>query len=366
MNDIEKTRYDRHLRLPQIGEAGQIKLSHAKVLVIGAGGLGCPVLQYLTAAGIGTIGIIDDDNISLSNLQRQVLYQTAQIGQNKAIVAKTNLNKLNDQINILAYDSRLTPLNAIELTSPFDIIVDCTDNFATRYMIDDACLILNKPFVYGAIHTFEGQISVFNYQDGAHYRCLFPNPPEPNSIPTCNEIGVIGTLPGIIGTYQANEVIKIILNLGDILSNKLLTINTLTHTNQVFKFKRKRTADHVPTDIKQFKETNYDWFCNGIEDDNSSKLEVSFNQIKGKIQQEDIYLVDIREIHEQPKYEKTDKLICLPMSEINQRLEEIPKNKEIYVFCQHGIRSLRLVNQLRKHEEFKHTFSIKGGILKMI
>src|SRR5690606_19253182 len=215
-------RYSRHIILSEIGQAGQDKLLSAKVLVIGAGGLGCPVLQYLAAAGIGTLGIIDFDVVEISNLQRQVLFGTSSLGKNKAEAAKKHLEDLNPEISIMAYAEKLTYQNALELFKNYDIIVDGSDNFETRYLVNDACIITNKPLVFGAIYKFEGQVSVFNYQNGPSYRCLFPNPPQKDTVPNCSEIGVLGVLPGIIGSMQANEVLKIILGIGSTLSGKLL------------------------------------------------------------------------------------------------------------------------------------------------
>ena len=223
----EKYRYSRHLLLEEVGLQGQEKLKKAKVLVVGAGGLGCPILLYLAAVGVGTIGVIDFDTIDASNLQRQTLFSTNDLGRSKAKVAKEKLNSNNPFIEVISYNEQLTNENALDLFSKFDIIVDGTDNFYTRYLVNDACLIANKPLVYGAIHKFEGHVSVFNYQEGPTYRCLFPNPPKAGSIPSCSEVGVIGVLPGIIGTQQANEVIKIILGTGKVLSGRLLIYNAL-------------------------------------------------------------------------------------------------------------------------------------------
>lgn len=232
------SRYNRHIILPEIGKEGQDKISKAKVLVIGAGGLGCPIAQYLAAAGIGILGIIDFDVVDISNLQRQVLYGKSSLGKNKALAAKQRLEDLNDTITINAYAEKLTHKNAIELFSNYDIVVDGSDNFNTRYLVNDACIITNKPLVFGAIYKFEGQVSVFNYKNGPSYRCLFPNPPEEGAVPNCSEIGVLGVLPGIIGTMQANEVLKMVLELGDVLSGKLLCYNALTLQNSILKIQR--------------------------------------------------------------------------------------------------------------------------------
>jgi len=204
MNPKEVERYSRQLLLSEVGKEGQKRLLASKVLVIGAGGLGCPILQYLTGAGVGTIGIIDDDVVSVSNLHRQILYGVSSVGQHKAIAAKDRLSDLNPDISIVPYTERLTTKNALSLFSDYDIIVDGSDNFSTRYLVNDACILTNKSLVYGAIYKFQGQVAVFNYQNGPSYRCLFPDPPAPGDAPSCSEIGVIGVLPGIIGTLYIN------------------------------------------------------------------------------------------------------------------------------------------------------------------
>lgn len=231
-------RYSRHITLSEVGLIGQLKIAESKVLVIGAGGLGAPLLLYLTAAGVGTIGIVDSDTVSLSNLQRQVLFREQDLDLNKADIAKELLSARNSELNITAYPVALSTSNALEIIKPYDIVVDCTDNFRTRYLINDACIKLNKPFVFAAIYKFEGQLSVFNYAGGPTYRCLFPTPPKAGEVPNCEEAGVMGVLPGILGTYQANEVLKMILNLGEVLSGKLVSINLLTNQQNSFQFRR--------------------------------------------------------------------------------------------------------------------------------
>ena len=235
------SRYNRHIILSDVGQQGQDKLSDAKVLVVGAGGLGCPVLQYLTAAGIGTLGIIDFDIVEESNLQRQILFGTESLGTNKAIAAKKRLEDLNPTINIEAITERLTSKNALSLFKEYDLIVDGTDNFATRYLVNDTAILTNKPFVYGAIYKFEGQVSVFNYKDGPSYRCLFPIPPKEGSVANCSEVGVLGVLPGIIGTMMANEVIKIILEFDQVLSGKLLCYNSRTAESSTLKINKNQS-----------------------------------------------------------------------------------------------------------------------------
>ena len=251
------SRYNRHIILSEIGQAGQDKISNAKVLVIGAGGLGCPILQYLTAAGVGSIGIVDFDSVNISNLQRQVLFGTSTLGKNKAEAAKQRLEDLNDEISIVAYPKKLTHSNAVDLFHKYDIIVDGTDNFETRYLVNDACIISNKPLVFGAIYKFEGQVSIFNYKNGPSYRCIFPHPPEKGSIPNCSEVGVLGVLPGIIGAMQANEVIKIILEFGNMLSGKLLCFNALTLQNSIIRISRsEKTIQSVLKNKETFHKKN--------------------------------------------------------------------------------------------------------------
>ena len=223
----ELRRYNRHLMLPEIGTEGQEALKEAKVLVVGAGGLGCPVLQYLAAIGVGKLGIIDFDNVDEENLQRQVLYGLHDLGKLKAIIAKTRLQHLNPLVDYEIINIRMDKENALEIIHQYDIVVDATDNYPTRYLINDACVILKKPMVYGSIFKFEGQLSVFNYKEGPTYRCLYPTIPGKREAPDPSEIGVIGVLPGIIGSFQANEVIKMIIGKGKILSGKLLVINIL-------------------------------------------------------------------------------------------------------------------------------------------
>ncbi len=234
----ERQQYDRHLVLPEIGEIGQQKLKQAKVLVVGAGGLGCPVLQYLTSAGVGVIGVIDGDEVSISNLQRQILYSVDDVGKSKAEVAKQKLIRQNPFVEIHTFREFLSKENALSIIEKFDIVVDASDNFPTRYLVNDACVLAGKPLVFGSIFKFEGQVSVFNYKGSATYRCLYSNPPQPNEVLNSSEVGVLGVLSGIIGCFQANEVIKIICEIGEILSEKLLVYNALTLNYFTLKYKK--------------------------------------------------------------------------------------------------------------------------------
>ncbi|MFN3392412.1 MAG: HesA/MoeB/ThiF family protein [Meiothermus ruber] len=223
----ELDRYARHIVLPGVGGAGQARLKQSAVLVVGAGGLGSPVLMYLAAAGVGRLGLVEMDRVDVSNLQRQVLFDTPSVGQPKAEVAKSRLESLNPHIQVEAHAERITSENALRLLEPYDLVIDCTDNFPTRYLLNDACVLLDKPLVYGAIHQFEGQLSVFHHQGGPCYRCLFPQPPRPGTVPNCAEAGVFGVLPGVIGSLMATEAIKVLLGLGEVLSGKLLLYDGL-------------------------------------------------------------------------------------------------------------------------------------------
>jgi len=228
LSQEEINRYSRHLILPEVGLKGQLKLKNSKVLVVGTGALGSPVLLYLSAAGIGTIGIIDFDTVDESNLQRQIIHSTNEIGNPKVNSAKSRINSINPNIDVIAYNDKLTSKNALEIIKNFDVVVDGTDNFQTRYLINDACVFLNKPFVYGAIFRFEGQSTVFNADKNSPcYRCIFPEPPKAGLVPSCSEAGVLGVLPGIIGTIQASETIKTVLEIGETLKGRLLTLNAL-------------------------------------------------------------------------------------------------------------------------------------------
>ena len=342
-------RYDRHIRLAEIGSQGQQRLSAAKVMVIGAGGLGCPVLQYLAAAGIGTLGIMDDDVVSISNLQRQILFGTSDLRKSKAMSAKKRLFDLNPEIRINAYNEKLSPKNALERLESYDIIVDGTDNFEARYWINDACILLNKPFVYGAIYKFEGQVAVFNHQKGPSYRCLFPSPPEQASIPNCEEVGVLGVLPGIIGTFQANEVLKIILKIGSPLSGKLLCYNTLTHEQRLIGLSRNEQSIEQVKARNALLETEAAWNC----------YPLPTLKFKDAIKKENVQFIDLRESKEQPKLHLKP-LLCIPFLELELRMNELSKSAHHVFFCQSGKRSKKAV-RLMQERKIKNCFSLIEG-----
>ncbi|MDT8413429.1 MAG: HesA/MoeB/ThiF family protein [Vicingaceae bacterium] len=359
ISESEKKRYNRHLILDKVGIEGQQRLKDARVLVIGAGGLGCPVLLYLTAAGVGNIGIIDFDVVDESNLQRQVLFTTKDIGKNKALVAKERLLARNNCIEITAFPKKLTTDNALELFSQYDIIIDGTDNFSTRYLVNDACVISNKPLVYGAIFKFEGQVTVFNYQNGPTYRCLFPNPPKAGSVPSCSDVGVLGVLPGIIGLQQANEALKIILQIGEILSGKLTIYNALGANTTTVNITKNESTVNIAKNI-DFKTFNYDFFC-GLTKNKNNMKEISINDLTHFLEEKELQILDVRMPWEQPKL-NDERVVNIPLQEIPQQTERIDKSLKTLVFCQHGVRSVNCIEFL-ENQGFDKLINLREGIV---
>lgn len=358
LTEKEKYRYSRHLLLDKVGEQGQEKLKTAKVLVIGAGGLGCPILQYLSAAGVGIIGIVDFDTIDETNLQRQVLFTTKDIGKNKAEVAANRLKELNEYVQFNIYNERLTNKNAIELFSQYDIVVDGTDNFSTRYLVNDACIKTNRPLVYGAIYKFEGQVSVFNYKGGPSYRCLFPEPPEFGSVPNCSDVGVIGVLPGLIGTQQANEVIKIILQIGQPLSGKLVMFDALNASQFVVEIKRNEEQIKIAQEL-DFEKYDYDFFC-GIKN-NDEVEEINLQDLLKLLEKEEVQIIDVRDEWERPKL-KLNNILNAPLDDLEDYIEMIDRNKKVVVVCQSGGRSMQAIKFLQDEYQFSNLINLKEGI----
>lgn len=359
LSSSEKNRYQKHLLLPQIGLEGQLKVKNAKVLVIGAGGLGCPVLLYLSAAGIGKIGILDADSVDMTNLQRQVLYKVEDIGNPKANTAASHLAKMNDTIEYDAVKQNLRPENAETFIKNYDIIVDCTDNFTARYLINDYCVKLNKPFVYGAIHQFEGQVSVFNFKDangnlGPTYRCLFPEQPSDLDISNCATIGVLGILPGMLGMFQANEVIKMITGIGTILNGQLLMIDLLENTSQKIKVKRKKNAEELifPAGEKTSQ------YIENQEFNQEMTVQELFEKIK---KEEDIFILDVRNLNEYETCRIADSVL-IPMSNIPTNIKHIPKDKTVIIYCHHGFRSASVIEYLSQNHGFVNLQNLTGGI----
>ncbi|MCE7060929.1 HesA/MoeB/ThiF family protein [Dyadobacter sp. CY343] len=329
----ERKRYSRQILLPEIGLAGQEKLKAARVLVVGAGGLGCPVLQYITAAGIGEVGIIDHDVVEVTNLHRQILYNPGDVGKSKAITAAEKLSALNEFVKITPYPVRLTEENAAEIIRKYDLIIDGSDNFETRYLVNDICVALGKPWVFGSILRFEGQVSVFNYDNGPTYRCLFPDAEEGDN---CAEAGVIGILPGMIGTYMANEAIKIACGVGKVLSGELLVINALSNATSVFKFNRTVATSPVPATKPEIKEAD------------TEVMEISWEEYEkvSGTDPEHIQLVDVREDYE---YE-ADNFggVNIPLSEIPDVISSFSPDQKIVFYCQSGKRSKQAAQLLAK------------------
>jgi len=329
----ELKRYNRQIILPELGMEGQQKLKQASVLIVGAGGLGCPILQYLVAAGIGLIGIVDDDLVDISNLHRQILYNINDIGLNKADVAKEKLQLLNPHVRIISHPERLTENNSFFIFSGYDLVIDGSDNFPTRYLVNDTCVALNKPLVFGSIFKFEGQVSVFNYQNGPNYRDLFPEAPAADEAPNCADIGVIGVLPGIVGTFMANEAIKIICGIGDVLSGKLLTINALDVSVSLFNFgnvTNPSPAKIIPIHTRH------------------SIQEIDFTELERWISSvpEQIILVDVREFYEFEDFNIGG--INIPLYELNDRATEIPEDKKVIFCCSTGVRSKQAMTLFRQ------------------
>src|SRR5918993_251756 len=357
-------RYQRQVILKEFGIAGQQKLLNAKVLVLGAGGLGCPALQYLAGAGIGTIAILDDDIVSLSNLHRQLLFTMDDIGQSKALIAAERLHAINDEIRIVSHNERLTTNNALTILQDYDIILDGTDNFETRYLVNDACVLLNKPFVYGAVSQFEGQVGILNVTNAApsqpiNYRDMFPNPPQEGEIMNCAEGGVIGTLPGIIGTMQANEVIKFITGLGKPLIHAVLTYSALT--NQVYTIEltaREDTRALIPATAEDFKQMDYAGLCSN----NPQQPEINNIDFNLAIKNADTTIIDVREAGESPIVNSFPHR-NIPLSNFKKEVREI-NGDTIIVFCQSGKRSMQAAQLL--FDTFgtsKIIYSLKGGIM---
>ena len=364
----EYKRYSRHLVLQEFGLEGQLKLKKAKVLVVGAGGLGAPILLYLTAAGLGSIGIVDDDIVDISNLQRQVIFTMKDIGKKKAHAAADRLKELNPLVSFHSHALRLNAGNALDILREYDVIVDGTDNFPTRYLLNDACVLLDKPMVYGSILKFEGQVAVFNMKkDGSrscNYRDLFPEPPDPESVPNCEQAGVIGVLPGIIGSMQANEVIKIITGIGETLAGQLLIFDSQSMQQTLISIPNRNSHRAIKTLI------DYDDFC-GISRGKNKSLEGNRNQAMKEVtvkelqklreSRADFQLIDVREPHEYEICNLEGELI--PMSEIPHNVDKISRDKQVIIHCRSGKRSGDMLLWLEKNHGFTNLYNLKGGVL---
>jgi len=363
LSAAEMARYARHITIPEFNVEGQKKLKAAKVLVIGAGGLGSPVLLYLAAAGIGHLGIVDFDVVDESNLQRQVLYTVEDIGKSKAENAKKRLLALNPHLEVTIHNVRITSDNAREIISQYDVVADGTDNFQTRYLVNDACVLENKTNVYASIFRFEGQVSVFNYlnedgERGPNYRDMFPEPPPPGLVPNCAEGGVIGVLPGIIGSMQALEVIKVVSGVGTPLAGRLFLLDAATFETRTLKvYKNPNTKIEGLID--------YDLFCgiHPVKEDEANKVkEVSVQELKGFIDQKnDIKLIDVREPFEYEIANLNAELI--PLSSVLDAAERFKHSDKVIVHCKSGARSAKAIKLLQEELELDNLYNLKGGIL---
>jgi adenylyltransferase/sulfurtransferase len=361
----EVQRYSRHLIMPEVGLEGQLKLKRARVLTIGTGGLGAPLGLYLAAAGVGHLGLVDFDVVDASNLQRQVTFTTADVGKAKSEAAKERLKALNPMIDIVSYETRLTSENALDLFRDYDIIVDGTDNFPTRFLVNDACILLGKPNVYGSIFRFEGQATVFGYPGGPCYRCLYPEPPPPGLVPSCAEGGVLGVLPGIVGSIQAMETIKLILGAGEPLVGRLLLFDALAMRFRELRLKRNPECpvcgDH-PT-LKKL--IDYEEFC-GIRGEEAPAMTdgisgITATDLKKRLDRGDkLFILDVREPHEYQICNLNGKLI--PLGELPRRVNELDSSVEMVVHCRSGKRSADAIHFLQQ-AGFKKLLNLKGGVL---
>jgi molybdopterin/thiamine biosynthesis adenylyltransferase/rhodanese-related sulfurtransferase len=363
----EMRRYSRHLILPDFGPEGQKKLKAAKVLIIGMGGLGSPVALYLAAAGVGTLGLADFDRVDETNLQRQVLHGTASVGQLKVDSARARLLDLNPHVEVVTYTDPITSANAMEIARPYDVIVDGTDNFPNRYLSNDVCVLLGKPNIYGSVFRYEGQASVFCQKDGPCYRCLFPEPPPPHSVPSCAEGGVLGVLPGLIGMVQATETIKVLLGLGQTLSGYLLVYDAMTMTFEKIQLKKNPKcvicSDHPTLDHL----IDYDQFCGYPGRESEGDLEadnVTPVELAARLRAADaprLRLIDVREPHEWD-YAHIPGAELIPFDELDSRLGELDPDHEIVVYCRQDRRALDALDLLRAFD-FKNVHKLRGGLL---
>ncbi len=361
LSPAEIARYARHIAIPEFGLPGQKKLKAGRVLVIGSGGLGSPVLLYLAAAGVGHIGIVDFDTVDDSNLQRQVLFTTADIGKSKAETAKERLLALNPHLDITVFKTRFTRENALELVANYDVVADGTDNFPTRYLVNDACVLAGKVNVYASIFQFEGQVSVFNYPQadgsrGPNYRDMFPEPPPPGLVPNCAEGGVLGVLPGIIGSMQASEAIKVLTGVGEPLAGRLFLFDAATFTTRILKVQK--SPDTKITEL-----INYEQFC-GLETPGELRpvKEITVQELyEWQVQGADFQLIDVREPHEFATANLDAELI--PLGTVSAAAHRISKAKKVVIHCRSGVRSAKAIRELEDLFGFENLYNLKGGIL---
>ena len=361
----EVLRYSRHLIMPEVGMEGQLKLKQAKVLLVGAGGLGAPLGLYLAAAGVGRLGLVDFDIVDFTNLQRQVTFSTSDVGRPKLEAARERLSGLNPEIQLDTYETRLTSQNALAILRDYNVIVDGTDNFPTRYLVNDACVLLGKPNVYGSIFRFEGQATVFGYPGGPCYRCLYPEPPPPGLVPSCAEGGVLGVLPGIVGAIQAMETIKLVLGRGDLLVGRLLLFDALALRFRELRLRKNPACPACGDHRTITKLIDYEEFC-GIRGQEAPAPatqvpEITPREVKARLDRgDDIFILDVREPHEYQICNLRGYLI--PLGELPRRAHELDSSRDIVAHCRSGKRSAEAVEFLRK-AGFRKIWNLKGGIL---
>ena len=361
----EVLRYSRHLIMPEVGMDGQLKLKAAKVLCIGTGGLGAPLGQYLAAAGVGRIGLVDFDKVDLTNLQRQILFSTNDVNRPKIQAAAERLCGLNPDIQIDTFETMLTSANALDILKDYDIVVDGTDNFATRYLVNDACVLLGKPNVYGSIFRFEGQASVFGYSNGPCYRCLYPEPPPPGLVPSCAEGGVLGVLPGIVGSIQAAETLKLIIGKGEPLVGRLLLFDALSMKFRELKLRKNPDCPVCGAHPTVTKLIDYSEFCGVRGEETSAPAstvpEITPRELKARLDRGDnLFILDVREPHEYQICNIGGYLI--PLGDLSKRVSELDSSREIVAHCRSGKRSAEASEFLRQ-SGFRKVLNLKGGIL---
>lgn len=365
LSNQEITRYSRHLIMPEVGLEGQKKLKDSRVLCIGAGGLGSPLALYLAAAGVGTLGMLDFDVVDFSNLQRQVLHSEKTVGEPKVESARNRLLELNSDVNVVTYNERLSSANAMDIMGDYDVVVDGTDNFATRYLTNDACVFLGIPNVYGSIFRFEGQVSVFDARRGPCYRCLYPEPPPPGLVPSCAEGGVLGILPGVVGTMQASEVVKLVIGEGNPLIGRLLFLDVLEMEPRILKLRKDPECPVCGENPSVTELVDYEAFCGiggGEQEAQEEKPKIEEITVEefSAIRESDVVLVDVREPHEYDICSiEGSKLI--PLGELKDRTGELDPEDNIVVHCHHGRRSMRAATFLAE-QGFGKVKNLKGGI----
>ena len=363
LSNEEILRYSRHLILPEVGMEGQLKLKQAKVLCIGAGGLGSPLALYLAAAGVGTLGIVDFDVVDRTNLHRQIIHTTADVGRNQLDSAAESIAAINPNVSVRKFETRLTSANAMEIFEDFDIIADGTDNFPTRYLVNDACVLCGKPNVYGSIFRFEGQASVFATKLGPCYRCLYPEPPPPGTVPSCAEGGVLGILPGLVGVIQATEAIKLILGLGETLAGRLLMIDAQAMRFRELKLRKNPDCPVCGEQPTVTKLIDYNQFCGIREEEKGAETtlaDMTVEELKRRLDAGDeIFVLDVREPHEYQIANIGGHLI--PLNDLPKRVGELDASREIVVHCKMGGRSAKAVDFLRQ-SGFSNVHNLAGGI----